>query len=64
MPQARGAEHAAEDGGKHVRVLVGVDVGELEAFVLEELDLGAGFGLDFSQPDAPGEQARQECYEC
>src|SRR5450631_2200552 len=43
-----GAEDGAQDCWKHVGVLMGVDVGEVQAAALEQGDLRGGFGLDLS----------------
>lgn len=41
-----GAQHRSQDTGKHVRVLVGVDVGEADAAGLKRLDLGDSFSFN------------------
>jgi hypothetical protein len=55
-----GAEERAEDAGEEVSVLVGVDVGDVEASVLEAADLRGGFGGDFLGADAEGEEVADE----
>jgi len=50
---AGGAEDRAQNLRKHVGVFVGVDVGEMQASVLQEGDLGGGFGFDLL-PDLAG----------
>src|SRR6202048_5191458 len=60
---ARGAEDGAQYAGEHVRVLVGVDVGEIDATGLKGLDLGEGFGFDFVCMEFAADQAEEEISE-
>ena len=43
---SRGSQYGSQDGGKHVDVLVGVNVREAEPTAFEQGDLGSGFGLN------------------
>ena len=54
------AQHGPQDRGKHVHVLVGVDMREPKAVTLQEGYLGGGFGFDIGAADASGEEALQE----
>ena len=44
-------------------MLVGVDVGDADAGVLQAADLGGGFGFDFGGSDAESEEIARECDE-
>jgi len=54
------AQHRAEYCGKHVRVLVGVDMRESEAFGLKQADLRRDFGFNFGRTDSACKEAQQE----
>jgi len=58
---AGGAQDRTQHGGKDVRVLVGVDMGEVEAAALQQGDLRGGFCLDFAGMNAGGEEAAEKC---
>jgi hypothetical protein len=53
---AGGHEERAKDAGEKVRVLVGVDVGDVEPGGLEASDLRDGFRGDVFRADAAGEE--------
>jgi len=55
-----GAENRPENGRKHVRVLVRVNVGEAQSLALQRFDLRAGFGLDFGGANAAGDETREK----
>ena len=65
IPQARAARSTGRStAGKHVRVLVSVDVRQMQAFALLQMrDLRRGFGFDFLRADAARKKARQKCRE-
>ena len=54
------AQHGTQDSGKHVHVLMGVDMRETKAETLQQGNLRGGFGFDFCGADARGEEALQE----
>jgi peptidoglycan/LPS O-acetylase OafA/YrhL len=53
-------EESAGDGGEDVGVLVGVDVGDVDAGALEALDLGGGFADDVFFVDLAEEGGEEE----
>jgi hypothetical protein len=52
------SQDRAQDCGKHVRVLVSVNVRQAQASMLEQCNLRGSFGLDFGRADAAGEEPR------
>ena len=54
------AQQRAGDGREEVGVLVGVDVGDVDAGALELLDLGEGFALDVVFADGAAEESLNE----
>jgi hypothetical protein len=56
----RGAKDGTQNCRKDVRMLVRVNVSQPNAFLLEEVDLCAGFRLDFGCADASRKEARQK----
>ena len=61
MPARLGySEQWASDAGEDVGVLVGVDVGEGDALLLDALDLGEGFARDVGCGDFADEDGEEE----
>ena len=56
-----GPQHRPEHSGKHVGVLVRIDVGERDASGLKQGDLRGGFGFYPGGMNAPGEKPLEKC---
>jgi hypothetical protein len=61
---ASGAEERTQDSWKKVRVLVRIDVGDVQTGALQAADLGGSFRDDFRGADAESEEVADEGSQC